>query len=377
LAELPIILLERMSGETASSDYESYEAIFKGIILLIESIIYIWAVGAFAASVLLSCEYGWNAAEFNYFIVWFWQTRCSGSTITSLGNGVLNHFLLLYYCVTHKLPLNFFTEGDDGIWRARHGAVDSAWFTQFGIKIKIIRSRAIEEASFCGRVFNPRTLVTLTDPVTAMAKVGVLPPDLVAAKLSTKLRYLRAKAFSIAYLYANGKDSLPIVSSWARRVLVETSGLPFDRDSLRYTDRVMWMSRCKIKLTQQEALDRLVSPLMETRDIVRDLYGIPIEVQLRTEDRILGTLFPEQLWLPELLPFVPGPYKTYFLEYTYDPTHPFNHRDLPPNLNVRKTLLQVSKNLGTSSQPFDSILDWNTGRLMRPVVSPQASYALA
>lgn len=151
-------------------------------------------------------------------------SRCSGDVHTSIGNGIINRFLI--WLVYHKIPHNDWTafhEGDDGIQ-----AVSSQWVPQIlynftmlrslGFECKINHSEVLSELTFCGRVMYKKDglLVSMADLPRALAKfhivINTLPIKFAAV----------AKALS----YISTDSHTPVLGSYAKalvRTLPEVS----------------------------------------------------------------------------------------------------------------------------------------------------------
>lgn len=138
-------------------------------------------------------------------------TRCSGDAHTSIGNGLIAHFLV-WTCL-RKLPKASWTsfhEGDDGVLGIHEAYVEQAEYNlQFlrcmGLAIKVRRCVNLEDVLFCGRrlVDGPDGPTTICDVTRTLRKfntsVSLGPPDLL----------MYAKALSYNY---TDKDT-PLIGS--------------------------------------------------------------------------------------------------------------------------------------------------------------------
>lgn len=104
--------------------------------------------------------------------------RCSGDAHTSIGNGLLNHFLTV--TLLSGLPTDAwvsFHEGDDGLIGIKEGYEDTvmhmlSFFPCFGFQVKVDKYNSLEETSFCGRyIFSDRDKAdSYADPMRTLAK---------------------------------------------------------------------------------------------------------------------------------------------------------------------------------------------------------------
>ncbi|APG76280.1 hypothetical protein 2 [Hubei tombus-like virus 42] len=145
-------------------------------------------------------------------------TRCSGDAHTSLGNGLINRFII-WLCL-RKLPQNAWDsmhEGDDGIIGVSLSYVNQAVYNlQFlaclGFESKLKVCKSIEEVVFCGRrhVRTAKESATICDVIRTMRKFNTTcslgPPDLL----------LYAKALSYNYTDADTPIIGPVSYAVAR-----------------------------------------------------------------------------------------------------------------------------------------------------------------
>lgn len=105
-------------------------------------------------------------------------TRCSGDAWTSIGNGLLNHFVI-WTCL-RKLPTDSwvsFHEGDDGVIGIDSRELNQALYNLsfldcLGLRAKIDVYNDINEASFCGRFLAEVRghLISYCDPLRSLTK---------------------------------------------------------------------------------------------------------------------------------------------------------------------------------------------------------------
>lgn len=152
-------------------------------------------------------------------------TRCSGDAHTSIGNGMLNHYLT-FLMTSHISDLVSFHEGDDGLICTLERIDD--WFTvlpTLGFLIKLDLHSSLNDAAFCGMYLcdTPTGLASYSDPERTLVKLHVCKADGFPQNL------LFAKALSVLSL----NPSTPIITAWCMHILrcVQT---PLSRPSRRH-----------------------------------------------------------------------------------------------------------------------------------------------
>lgn len=105
-------------------------------------------------------------------------TRCSGDAHTSIGNGLLNHFVT--WCCLRKLPTDdwiSYHEGDDGVIGLRGNITTQALYNMsmldcLGLRAKVDTYHDINQVSFCGRFLTELRgkLVSYCDPYRTLTK---------------------------------------------------------------------------------------------------------------------------------------------------------------------------------------------------------------
>lgn len=152
-------------------------------------------------------------------------TRCSGDAHTSIGNGILNHFLT-FLMTSHLSDVLSYHEGDDGLICTLE-RIDH-WFTilpTLGFLIKLDLHSSLTDAAFCGMYLcdTPSGLSAYSDPERTLVKLHVCKADGLPQNL------LFAKALSVLSL----NPCTPIITAWCQHILrcVDT---PLSKPSRRH-----------------------------------------------------------------------------------------------------------------------------------------------
>lgn len=169
-------------------------------------------------------------------------TRMSGDMCTSLGNGFTNLMVALFIGEEQNLGrLRGVFEGDDGLFCYENGRPDPSIYSKLGFNIKLEVHTDITQASFCGLVFDIKSLVNCVDPSDVLSLVGWTTQKYYGAKRSTLMSLLRSKGLSLAYQYPHcpvvcrlAAYILRITKSYDVRHIVDKRGFSqWEREQLR------------------------------------------------------------------------------------------------------------------------------------------------
>lgn len=219
---------------------------------------------------------GENVCRFKNMHIHLEATRMSGEMCTSLGNGFSNLMFLMFICSKNGATCEAVVEGDDALASIIGPLPTAADFAKLGLDIKLEIHDNLNEASFCGLVFDLVDMRNVTDPRKVLASFGWLPRQYAKSRLNKSKSLLRCKALSLAYQY----PGCPILSSLARYGLRVTRGI-----DVRYavnSPHMPWFQR-------QLVLEALKHPVIEvpvgmgSRLLVEKLFKISVSDQKRIE----------------------------------------------------------------------------------------------
>jgi len=236
--------------------------------------------------------------EFGYILVN--AILCSGEMNTSLKNTISMYTMCNFaaYDLTEGkvkvIPTQ--NEGDDSLAVYPPGAAPTEkWWQDWGWVIKVEFVGPINEASFCGLVFDPEVKVSVPDIREALAKFGWTNRRYVGASYKTRMSLLRAKALSMACEY----NDVPILGPLSQRLLFLTKGYNVKQS-------IIWAEN----IYKRELLQKYVKmkPWMEqpridlrTRELVYKLQNISIDQQLKCEEIVSNLSLDEPFFsLPHL-----------------------------------------------------------------------------
>jgi hypothetical protein len=292
VADRPEVIMKKMmrDGKTYyCTDYTAFECHFTpDVMKTIEFGLYDSMVRRLSAEerrrmqLIKDVLSGENVCYFSQGRVKVHGTRMSGEMNTSLGNGFSNLMLTLFIADQKRCgEVLGFVEGDDGLFTFEHEdrAPTVEDYKQLGFTIKMEKTRNLNEASFCGNVFDTTDKVVLTDPMAALAGFGWTNKKYVNANRNTQLALLRAKALSLVHQY----NGVPMLMEFGRRVEELTRGVTISKRIINNTEQY---HRQRLKSYVETALPIKREVTMQTRALVEKLYLVSVEAQIAFEQKM-------------------------------------------------------------------------------------------
>jgi len=244
------------------------------------------------------------------------QSRMSGEMCTSLGNSFANLMIFLFVCSKAGIQeeeVDGFVEGDDGLFRFYSDQkIDDKIFTRLGLTIKIEKHDDLHTASFCGLVFDPNSLIIVTDPKKVLAEFGWADPFYVKCNDVRLKELLRAKSMSFAHQF----PGCPIVQSVAQYGMRMTKHINMKRFIEKNASMSHWQRERLAEAMATDADLTTVPVPDEARNIVESKFGITIAEQLEIE-KIYDEkkdLSPVDLGLPLFFPTEWSEYAAQFVQ---------------------------------------------------------------
>lgn len=276
----------RPGGHYAQTDFSSFENTIGYVQQqACEMQLYQWLLrDSPDALALLQAQLTKNSLNFRNFSIKLRPMRMSGELTTSLGNGITNLCVIRYMLHLEGIAdERFVVEGDDGLIWVPHKFQPSTLkaVEQLGFKLKINYTDYINEASFCGKIFDTTNHITITDPFYLLAASGYTE-NIGKISDSRASMVTACKGYSMIYAYAN----CPIVASLGDR-FIRTSGITVSAIK-------PWLARQKMDTYKSNtlflALDNVPQNYLEvpftTRMLFEKVFGITIETQLLIEKEI-------------------------------------------------------------------------------------------
>jgi len=287
-------MLEKVGEWYMTTDYTSFEAHFEADMMAdCEFQLYRYMTqylpeGKRFMGLLNRVLAGFNNIEFKHFRLSVKGKRMSGEMCTSLGNGFSNLMFMLFLCKENGNEcVKGVIEGDDGLFTMIGSPPDPKTFADFGLSIKIVNFADINHASFCGMVFDAKDRTNVTDPISELVSFGWTTHRYARSSKKVHMHLIRAKALSLAYQY----PACPILTKLSNKMLYLTRSYDAEKFVGRRGTSVFNLYEQEIfrqaKLyLEKNKLD--LPPGHNTRLLVEQLYGIPIEDQLAIEKYIDG-----------------------------------------------------------------------------------------
>lgn len=277
-------MLYRPGSTYIATDYTSFESHFvREIMETIEFELYDYMTSELPnhhqfMNLVRNVIGGWNEIDFKYFTYEIEATRMSGEMCTSLGNGFSNLMLMLFACQENgNENVIGVVEGDDGLFSMTGAPPTESDFKDLGFTIKCETHAHLNEASFCGMIFDIDEGLGVTDPLKKLASFGWFPRRYARSKDSKLLGLLRSKSLSFLFEY----PGCPIVSELALYGIRVTEGIHCKIDS---SLDIYKKQKIKDALNYYSFNARVPSEIPHgTRLLVERKYGIDVSQQLEIE----------------------------------------------------------------------------------------------
>jgi hypothetical protein len=227
---------------------------------------------------------------------------CSGEMNTSFKNTASMYVMTNFasYDLTNgRVPhVRSKNEGDDSLAVYHNGnGPTEQWWRSYGWVVKVEFIGPVNEASFCGLVFDPHDLVSCPNIRKAIAKLGWTGRKYVQSTYKCRMSLLRSKALSMACEY----NDVPVLGAFAHRLLELTKHVHV-RKSVEANMDMFERERYQRSL-KERVWQRLPTVGWMTRCLVERLQGISVSTQLVLEDKLasisLGSFSLPELDFPE------------------------------------------------------------------------------
>jgi len=212
--------------------------------------------------------------------------RNSGDCCTALGNFLTSIILLMLVLDDLHATADYLVEGDD-VLIASNQPISPQAFLPYGFTTKVVREFDPASASFCGLIFGGAGQV-IRDPIRFLLNFGWTFSAL-GSSAHYKQRLLLGKA--ICALYET--PDCPIVSFWAYYwyLRLQQTSPVFDLDA--------YHSEMLVEATTGVYRPRAPNPDFDTRGLFAVKFGIPVDLQLLVESRLMcGDVADLALLLP-------------------------------------------------------------------------------
>jgi len=237
-----------------------------------------------------------NTCKFKDFVLKIKATRLSGERNTSLGNGLVNLLIFKYFSyINNWKNSECVVEGDDllGVFNGKYPT--EAEYKKLGFTVKIEKPTHLNEASFCGQIFDTITYTTITDPVKVILKTPWISSKYVNSKTKKKLELLKGKAMSGLSDYPD----CPIITDYLQ-MIYRLSG-----DHYLIDNTLNNYNKSKFKSILKTDFMKKPNITIQSRELVEKLYKIPTNIQILMEGFFISVnKFSDIMIIPYLDMFV-------------------------------------------------------------------------
>jgi len=304
-----------------ATDYSAFESSFTREVMedcemiLYEHMVQFLPEGKAFMKLLRSVLASENECKFRQIInVKLMAGRMSGEMNTSLGNSFANlmlfEFAMEEFGCTKAICL---VEGDDAIAAYVGPVIPVAFYAQLGFTIKLVYHKTLNVASFCGQVFDFKSLTVIADPIKIILNLAWA--NITYARSSDKKlqSILRTKALSLIYQYPGS----PIIQEVGLCYLRLTEGNSFCIEQTQdcWLKNRLRYARDKFKL-DAKLPNRPIA--FSSRLLMEEIYHVTIVQQLLLEKYFAGLKRIEPIWHPVLYCHIPRVAFHYDHNYTSD-----------------------------------------------------------
>lgn len=234
--------------------------------------------------------------------------RQSGEMTTSLGNGYSNLAMTAFFLRKHLdiADMRCVVEGDDGLYAIPSNLAEKVsprHYEKLGFMIKNSWSDTVNEASFCGLVYDDVDRINITDPIQQILNIGwSMGSENIRSTDKRLADLLAAKTYSLAYEYSG----CPIVYKLARW-LARANGIYISQKLIESRAWTTWYRERFIQMKNdarniQVMLDR--EPSVRTRLLMERKFAIPVADQLAIERYFDGLNNIQPIDSDLILPYV-------------------------------------------------------------------------
>jgi hypothetical protein len=278
----------KMNAKYVVMDYTSYESSFKDEVMLNgEMVVYQYLLKHHKErfELIKKTLLGVNQIRNPCLKAKLKARRMSGEVNTSLGNGLANLLMLLFFSCEQGWDLNPTVEGDDSLSSCRVRAVlDGKLFEGCGVTAKVEVFPTFSSGSFCGLRADEISLQNTADPVKTVLKFGWTSSKLMHGGPKKMRALLKAKGLSLAYEYGRS----PILWALAKSVLSHL----IDADPI-WGDGYWESLQCEgYRYHDMEQKTDLGLPDNATREVFAKMYHCPVPMQKDIEQWLLNRKNP-------------------------------------------------------------------------------------
>jgi hypothetical protein len=323
VSERPQYITDRLymaGAEYAETDYSSFEAQFKAQLMKnCEFVLYSYMTQNIHKNtkfmqLISKAMLGKNKCVLKFITFVIQATRMSGEMCTSSGNGFSNLMFMKFLGSRRGIKVKGVVEGDDGLNRLVGGQIPPQDFINLGLTVKLKMHSRLEEASFCGMIFDREEKINITNPKEVLSTFGWTSSTYALCRDSTHKKLLRCKALSLLYQY-RGCPILTNLAIYGLRVTRSIDVRDFVRSRTFQVDSYKRSAILDAVNHEKELRGIQVNTAgPRTRLLVEKMYGISITEQLRIEAYLDSLEVVQPLKFPTLI--FPRDWTHYYVNYS-------------------------------------------------------------
>jgi len=330
-------MLERVGAKYGVADYTSFETLFtEELMKICEMELYSYLSsslvgGAEWFKIVLAVLTGDNECIFKAFKVFCHATRMSGEMCTSLGNGFTNLMVIEFLAeINGCTDLGVVVEGDDSEFTMCGPFPTADQFKKLGLNVKMQIHTRLEEASFCGLMFDFDDLVNVTDPREVLNEFGWALRSYAHCRKSRLMTLLRCKALSYAHQYP-GTPIIQELAEYALRMTRSYDVSDFIENNRSYSEYEREQVREAFRFFEDKGpyyCRAHIDVPINTRHLVERLFEIDVSTQLEIESYLRSLKVMTRLSHPAIVGLMQPQWVKYFSMYHSKPLT-FSEIDCP------------------------------------------------
>lgn len=267
-----------------NTDYTAYESSFSQALMeaiefeLYDHMLSLVPGGLEAVRIIKRVLTGVNICRFKYVVAKILSKRMSGEMNTSLGNSFANLMVFKFMMQeNHCTDVQVLVEGDDLLGQYVGPMLTSQDYARFGLIVKLNYSSGPNEMSFCGQLYDPESLITITDPIKVILNFGWTYIGHAFSNNKNIMKLIRAKALSNMVCYSGS----PIIQSMA---------MAYERLTRGYGYRVvgaesLWKMRNLSLSLSNVTVESFYRPVATSaRYFMERVYGVSVDHQRSIEN---------------------------------------------------------------------------------------------
>lgn len=276
-------------GYIYSADFKAYESHFtKEMMEMIEfeAYDYLCSLNDEAMDIMAVFKRvvsGLNNIKFGDMTVTVPATRMSGEMNTSFGNGLVNMVIINYICeIMHGEDVVGVVEGDDSLFKT-NALITAQNYNDCGFSVELEQFDNVNEASFCGLIFDDQDEVVIADGIKYILKTPWINRRWLNARLTTHYALYKSRALSLLWQF----PGCPIIIPYATYLMRMT--YPYKLTMSIAADFKWNRDLYELIVSAIDDFDAVMNKIpykditFNTRLLYERIYDLPIDLQIEIE----------------------------------------------------------------------------------------------